>query len=233
YDQLVHDVAVQELDVLFAIDRGGVVGPDGATHAGNLDLSYLRCVPNMVVMAPADENECRQMLSTGLHFNGPAAVRYPRGNGPGVAVQAGLDVLPIGKAQLRRAGSRIALLAFGALVPAAEQVAEALALTVVNMRFVKPLDRTLLLELAGEHEGFVTLEDNVIAGGAGSGIAELLAAEGITLPVLHLGLPDAFQAHASREALLAEAGLDAEGIQAAVQARWPHFFAPAALSGTH
>ncbi|KGM50971.1 1-deoxy-D-xylulose-5-phosphate synthase [Lysobacter concretionis Ko07 = DSM 16239] len=221
YDQLVHDVAVQELDVLFAIDRGGVVGPDGATHAGNLDLSYLRCVPNMVVMAPADENECRQMLSTGFRFQGPAAVRYPRGTGPGVEVQGSLDLLPIGKAQLRRHGANVALLAFGALVPAAEQVGEALDLTVVNMRFVKPLDRTLLLELTKTHEGFVTLEDNVVAGGAGSGVAELLAAEGLTMPMLHLGLPDAFQHHASREELLAEAGLDADGIRAAVLRRWP------------
>lgn len=221
YDQLVHDVAVQELDVLFAIDRGGVVGPDGATHAGNLDLSYLRCVPNMVVMAPADENECRQMLSTGFQFNGPAAVRYPRGSGAGVAVQADLDVLPIGEAQLRRKGSRIALLAFGALVPAAEQVGEALGLTVVNMRFVKPLDRTLVLELANSHEGFVTIEDNVVAGGAGSGVAELLAAEGVDIPMLHLGLPDAFQQHASREDLLAEAGLDADGLRQAIVRRWP------------
>jgi len=221
YDQLVHDVAIQHLDVLFAIDRGGVVGPDGATHAGNLDLSYLRCVPGMVVMAPADENECRQMLSTGFRYEGPAAVRYPRGTGPGVAVQPSLDTLPIGKGEVRRRGSRIALLAFGAIVPAAEKVGEELDLTVANMRFVKPLDRELVLELASSHEGFVTLEDNVVAGGAGAGVAELLAAEGITLPVLHLGLPDAFQHHASREQLLAEAGLDVDGIRAAVLARWP------------
>jgi 1-deoxy-D-xylulose-5-phosphate synthase len=221
YDQLVHDVALQDLDVLFAIDRGGVVGPDGATHAGNLDLSYLRCVPNMLVMAPADENECRQMLSTGFRHVGPAAVRYPRGTGPGVAVQPTLDTLPIGKAQRRRQGSRIALLAFGAIVPAADQVGEDLGLTVVNMRFVKPLDRALVLELAKTHDGFVTLEDNVVAGGAGSGVAELLAAEGVVLPVLHLGLPDAFQHHASREQLLAEAGLDAAGIRASVLRRWP------------
>jgi 1-deoxy-D-xylulose-5-phosphate synthase len=214
-------VAIQNLDVLFAIDRGGVVGPDGATHAGNLDLSYLRCVPGMVVMAPADENECRQMLSTGFRHEGPAAVRYPRGTGPGVAVLPSLDTLPIGKGELRRRGSRIALLAFGAIVPAAEKVGEELGLTVVNMRFVKPLDRELVLELANSHEGFVTLEDNVVAGGAGSGVAELLAAEGITLPVLHLGLPDEFQHHASREQLLAEAGLDADGIRSAVLARWP------------
>ena len=226
YDQLVHDVAIQNLDVLFAIDRGGVVGPDGATHAGNLDFSYLRCVPNMLVMAPADENECRQMLSTGHHHRGPAAVRYPRGAGPGVAVQPTLDTLPIGKADLRLRGTRIALLAFGAIVPAAAQVGAALGLTVVNMRFVKPLDRDLILELARTHEGFVTLEDNVVAGGAGSGVAELLAAEGVVMPILHLGLPDAFQHHASREQLLAEAGLDVDGIRAALLRRWPDLAVP-------
>ncbi|WP_213600820.1 1-deoxy-D-xylulose-5-phosphate synthase [Pseudoxanthomonas japonensis] len=221
YDQLVHDVAIQKLDVLFAIDRGGVVGPDGATHAGNLDLSYLRCVPHMVVMAPADENECRQMLSTGYHFDGPAAVRYPRGTGPGVALQTTLDTLPIGKADLRVRGNRVALLAFGSTVAAAEQVGRELGLSVVNMRFVKPLDRELLLDLAKTHQGFVTLEDNVVMGGAGSGVAELLNAEGISLPVLHLGLPDEFQHHASREDLLAEAGIDAAGIRASVLKRWP------------
>ena len=231
YDQLVHDVAIQKLDVLFAIDRGGVVGPDGATHAGNLDLSYLRCVPNMLVMAPADENECRMMLSTGFAYTGPAAVRYPRGSGPGMAVSDSLDTLAIGKAELRRRGARIALLAFGAIVPAAQQVGEELGLTVVNMRFVKPLDRALVLELAKSHEAFVTLEDNVIAGGAGSGVTELLAAEGITLPILHLGLPDAFQHHASREQLLAEAGLDTTGIRASVLKRWPQLAqAPTARS---
>lgn len=221
YDQLIHDVALQKLDVLFAIDRGGVVGPDGATHAGSFDLSFLRCVPDMVVMAPADENECRQMLSTGFHHKGPAAVRYPRGTGPGINVQPGLDTLPIGKAELRQRGAGLALLAFGAMLPAAEAVAAEFGLTVVNMRFVKPLDRTLLLDLADGHEGFVTLEDNVVAGGAGSGVAELLAAEGISLPLLHLGLPDGWQEHASREQLLAEAGLDAEGIRRALLARWP------------
>jgi 1-deoxy-D-xylulose-5-phosphate synthase len=230
YDQLVHDVAIQGLDVLFAVDRGGVVGPDGATHAGSLDLSFLRCVPNMLLMAPADEDECRKMLSTGFRHPGPAAVRYPRGTGPGAAVQPTLDTLPIGRAQLRRQGSRIALLAFGALMPAAEQVGAELGLSVVNMRFVKPLDRALLLDLARSHEGFVTLEDNVVAGGAGAGVAELLAAEGVVLPVLHLGLPDAFQHHASREALLAEAGLDAAGIRAALLARWPALAAGAARS---
>ena len=221
YDQLVHDVALQDLDVLFAIDRGGVVGPDGATHAGNLDLSFLRCVPHMVVMAPADEDECRKMLTTGFRHEGPAAVRYPRGTGPGAVIEQALDVLPIGKAQLRRHGNGIALLAFGATVPAAEQVGAELGLTVVNMRFVKPLDRELLLQLAQSHDGFATIEDNVVAGGAGSGVAELLAAEGIAMPMLHLGLPDAFQHHASREQLLAEAGLDMAGIRAAVLRRWP------------
>ncbi len=198
-----------------------MVGPDGATHAGNLDLSYLRCVPNMVVMAPADENECRQMLTTGLRHEGPAAVRYPRGTGPGVAIGPELDTLPIGKAQLRRNGSRLTLLAFGATVAAAEQAGAELGLTVVNMRFIKPLDRTLVLELARTHEGFVTIEDNVVAGGAGSAVSELLNAEDVLLPVLQLGLPDAFQHHASREDLLAEAGIDAAGIHAAVLRRWP------------
>jgi len=221
YDQLVHDVAIQDLDVLFAIDRAGVVGPDGATHAGNLDLSFLRCVPNMLVMAPADEAECRQMLSTGLRYSGPAAVRYPRGTGPGVAAGNDLSTLEIGKAQLRLQGHRIALLAFGATVTAAEQVGRELGLTVVNMRFVKPLDKALLLELARSHDAFVTIEDNVVAGGAGSGVAELLGAEAIVMPVLHLGLPDSFQHHASREDLLAEAGIDAAGIRAAILRRWP------------
>ncbi len=221
YDQLVHDVAIQKLDVLFAIDRGGVVGPDGATHAGNLDLSYLRCVPHLVVMAPADENECRMMLSTGFRHEGPAAVRYPRGTGPGIALEPDLAVLPIGKADVRLRGTRLALLAFGATVTAAEEVGRELGLTVVNMRFVKPLDRTLLLELARTHQGFATVEDNVVMGGAGSGVAEVLNEARVVLPVLHLGLPDEFQHHASREQLLAEAGIDAAGIRAAVLARWP------------
>jgi 1-deoxy-D-xylulose-5-phosphate synthase len=221
YDQLLHDVALQDLDVLFAIDRGGVVGPDGATHAGSFDLSYLRCVPNMLVMAPADEAECRAMLSTGYQHPGPAAVRYPRGSGPGVAVPHHLDTLPIGRAELRRRGQRIALLAFGAVLPAALQAGEELDATVVNMRFVKPLDGELLRASSRSHEGFVTLEDNVIMGGAGSAVLEFLAAEGLAMPVLQLGLPDRFQEHASREHLLAEAGLDVAGIKAAVLKRWP------------
>ncbi|WP_058979711.1 1-deoxy-D-xylulose-5-phosphate synthase [Stenotrophomonas thermophila] len=225
YDQLVHDVAIQDLDVLFAIDRAGVVGPDGATHAGNLDLSFLRCVPNMVVMAPSNEAECRQMLSTGLQHPGPAAVRYPRGTGTGVAAGTDLSTLPIGKGELRLQGSRIALLAFGSAVAAAEQVGRELGLSVVNMRFIKPLDRELLLAVAAQHEGLVTIEDNVVAGGAGSGVGELLNAEGVLRPILHLGLPDSYQHHASREDLLAEAGIDAAGIRAAVLKRWPQLAA--------
>lgn len=225
YDQLVHDVAIQNLDVLFAIDRAGVVGPDGATHAGNLDLSFLRCVPNMVVMAPSNEAECRQMLSTGLQHPGPAAVRYPRGTGTGVAAGTDLSTLPIGKGELRLQGSRVALLAFGSTVAAAEQVGRELGLSVVNMRFIKPLDRELVLAVAAQHEGLVTIEDNVVAGGAGSGVGELLNAEGVLRPILHLGLPDSYQHHASREDLLAEAGIDAAGIRAAVLKRWPQLAA--------
>lgn len=221
YDQLVHDVAIQDLDVLFAIDRAGVVGPDGATHAGNLDLSFLRCVPNLVVMAPSNEAECRQMLSTGLQHPGPAAVRYPRGTGTGVAAGNDLSTLPIGKGELRLQGSRIALLAFGSTVAAAEQVGRDLGLSVVNMRFIKPLDRELVLSIAAQHEGLVTIEDNVVAGGAGSGVGELLNAEDVLRPILHLGLPDSYQHHASREDLLAEAGIDVAGIRAAVLKRWP------------
>ena len=221
YDQLIHDVALQNLDVLFAIDRGGLVGPDGATHAGSFDLSFMRCIPNMLIMAPADEAECRAMLSTGFQHSGPAAVRYPRGSGPGVAVQPDLHTLPIGQAQVRRRGKRLALLAFGAVLPAAETVAAELGLSLVNMRFVKPLDEAVVREMAATHEGLVTLEDNAIMGGAGSAVLEFLAREGIALPVLQLGLPDLFQEHASREDLLAEAGLDAAGIQAAILKRWP------------
>jgi 1-deoxy-D-xylulose-5-phosphate synthase len=221
YDQLIHDVALQDLDVLFALDRAGVVGPDGATHAGSFDLSYLRCIPNMLLMTPADENECRQMLSTGFVHSGPAAVRYPRGSGPGVAIEANLDTLPIGRAEVRRRGHRLALLAFGAPLAAAEAVAAELDLSVVNMRFVKPLDEALLRELAASHDGFVTLEDNAVQGGAGAAVSEFLAREGLAIPVLHLGLPDAFLEHASREELLSECGLDAAGVRTAIRERWP------------
>jgi 1-deoxy-D-xylulose-5-phosphate synthase len=223
YDQLIHDVALQDLDVMFAIDRGGLVGPDGPTHAGSFDLSYLRCIPNMVVMAPADEDECRKMLTTAFRHDGPSAVRYPRGGGTGVAVQKELTTLPIGKAEIRRRGRGIALLAFGAMVAPSTRVADALDATLVNMRFVKPLDEALLLELAGTHAAFVTIEDNAIAGGAGSGVVECLAAHGIALPMLQLGLADGFLDHGSREELLAQAGLDAASIEGAVRARFATF----------
>ena len=226
YDQLIHDVALQGLDVLFAIDRAGVVGPDGATHAGSFDLSYLRCLPGGVVMAPSDEDECRQMLYTGFVHEGPAAVRYPRGGGTGVVPKAEMTAIPIGRAEVRRRGKHVALLAFGAPLAAAESVGAELDATVVNMRFVKPLDVGLIIELAKTHEALVTLEDNAVLGGAGSGVAEALAAAGISIPVLHLGLPDAYLEHASREELLAECGLDAAGVKAAILARFPVATAP-------
>ncbi len=221
YDQLIHDVALQNLDVTFAIDRAGVVGPDGPTHAGSFDLSYLRCIPNMVVMAPADENECRQLLTTGFRHSGPAAIRYPRGGGPGVAIEPTLATLPVGKAEVRRHGHGIALLAFGCTLAPAQNVGDELDATVVNMRFVKPLDEALVLELARTHDALVTLEDNAVSGGAGSAVNELLAAHGIEIPLLQLGLPDAFLEHASRGQLLAEAGLDVDGIRRAILARLP------------
>jgi len=229
YDQLIHDVALQDLDVTFAIDRGGLVGPDGPTHAGSFDHSYLRCIPNMVVMAPADEDECRKMLTTAFLHEGPAAVRYPRGSGSGVAVQKELTALPIGKAEMRRRGRGVALLAFGAMVAPCTRVADAIDATLVNMRFVKPLDEALLLELAATHSAFVTIEDNAIAGGAGSGVAECLAAHGLALPVLQLGLADGFLDHGSREELLAQAGLDAASIENAIRARFGTFMPASSL----
>lgn len=219
YDQLIHDVAVQELDVTFAIDRAGLVGEDGPTHHGALDLTYLRCVPGMVVLAPADEAECRAMLSAAYHHPGPAAVRYPRGTGPGVPIPADLEPLPIGVAEPRRQGKGVALLAFGSLNDPAGVVAERLDATHINMRSVKPLDREALLEAARNHDLLVTLEENVVAGGAGSGINELLLAEGIAVPVLNLGLPDVFAEHGKPAELLRDCGLDAEGIEAAIRRR--------------
>lgn len=217
YDQLIHDVALQNLPVLFAIDRAGVVGPDGPTHAGSFDLSYLRCVPNMVVMAPADENECRQMLYTGFLLEQPAAVRYPRGKGPGVAVEAKMTALPVGKAELKREGQGIAILAFGAMVAPALEAAEKLDASVVNMRFVKPLDENMILEMAMSHELLVTVEDNAIAGGAGSAVNECLANHGIPVPVLLHGLPDCYLEHGSREELLAHCHLDGPGILRSIE----------------
>jgi len=219
YDQLIHDVAIQNLDVLFAIDRAGLVGEDGPTHAGAFDISFLRCIPNMVVMTPSDENETRRMLQTGLEYEGPAAVRYPRGTGPGAEIENGLRALPLGKGRRIREGARIAILNFGTLLDAALEAAESLNATVADMRFVKPLDEELVLELAQQHELLVTLEENVIAGGAGSAVTEFLNKQQITLPVLQLGLPDRFVEHGQRSELLAECGLDAEGIRRAISTR--------------
>jgi 1-deoxy-D-xylulose-5-phosphate synthase len=215
YDQLIHDVAIQNLPVLFALDRGGVVGGDGQTHNGAFDYAYLRTVPNMVVMAPADENECRQMLYTGFQINGPAAVRYPRGSGPGVALQKEFSPIPIGKAEIRRTGKKIAILAFGSMLKPALDAAEALDATVANMRFVKPLDAALVRELAGRHELIVTVEEHQIMGGAGSAVLEVLADTGVK--ALLLGLPDRFIEHGDSAKLLSTVGLDAEGIRKSIR----------------
>ncbi len=221
YDQLIHDVALQCLPVVFAIDRAGLVGGDGATHQGAFDLSFLRCVPNMVVMAPADENECRQMLYTATTLTQPAAVRYPRGQGPGVAQVEDMKPIGVGKAQLRRAGrSGLALLAFGTMVAPAEKIAERFDATLVNMRFVKPLDVELLRKLAENHSALITLEENVVAGGAGSAVAECLAAEGLSRPILHIGIPDRFIEHGSREDCLTAAGLHLNGLMQSVADWW-------------
>lgn len=222
YDQLIHDVALQDLDVTLAIDRAGLVGADGATHMGAFDLSFLRCVPNMVVMAPADEAECRDMLYTGYLHNGPAAVRYPRGQGPGAAVKKAMRRLEMGRAEPLRQGKRVAILAFGSMVAPALEAAEKLDASVVNMRFVKPLDAALVLEMAGSHDLLVTVEENVVAGGAGSGVNELLCAHGDDTPVLNLGLPDEFMEQGTQQALLAQCGLGAEGIRRAVLKAGPH-----------
>lgn len=219
YDQLIHDIALQNLPVLLAIDRAGLVGADGPTHAGSFDLSYLRCVPNMLLMAPADENECRQMLTTGFMHSGPSAVRYPRGCGPGKSIDPVLEGLPIGKAELRRQGCRIAILAFGSMLAPALAAAEKMDATVANMRFVKPLDEDMVKELAANHALLVTVEENCIMGGAGSAVAEALDAAGIVKPLLQLGLPDRFIEHGAHESLLAACGLDAAGIQAAIERR--------------
>jgi 1-deoxy-D-xylulose-5-phosphate synthase len=212
YDQLVHDVAVQNLPVLFAIDRAGLVGPDGPTHAGSFDLSFLRCIPNMLIMAPSDENECRQMLYTGFQHQGPAAVRYPRGTGPGKTVETDMQVLPIGKAEVLKRGSGVAILAFGSSLEPATEVASRIGASLVNMRFVKPLDADVIFEMAHKHSLLVTVEENAVSGGAGSGINELLAAAGITVNILNIGIPDRYIDHGSRQDCLAMAGLDTDGI---------------------
>jgi len=219
YDQLIHDVALQNLDVLFAIDRAGLVGEDGPTHAGSFDISYLRCIPNMIVMTPSDEAEARLMLSTGYHYQGPAAVRYPRGKGPGAALSKSLDTLPIGKGVIRRKGKKIALLAFGSLTTAALTAAETLDATVADMRFVKPLDAALIAELANSHDLLVTIEENAIMGGAGSAVGEHLAATNCKTSILNLGLSDTFIEHGKVPQMLADEGLDADGIIGAVRAR--------------
>jgi 1-deoxy-D-xylulose-5-phosphate synthase len=213
YDQLIHDICLQNLPVLLAVDRAGLVGADGATHAGSFDFSYLRCLPNMTVMAPADENECRQMLYTGFQLDGPASVRYPRGTGPGIAADPSMQALPLGKADVRRRGKRIALLAFGSMVTPALEAGEAFNATVVNMRFVKPLDEALVRDLAHSHDLLVTVEENVVAGGAGSAVNECLTAAGIATRVVNLGLPDEFIEHGSPREQLAQCGLDAAGIR--------------------
>ena len=217
YDQLIHDVALQNLPVLFAIDRAGVVGPDGATHAGSFDISYLRCIPNMTIMAPSNENECRQMLSTGFFLDGPATVRYPRGTGPNTKVSADLNTLPIGKAEICSKGQNVAILAFGSVLAEGLEVAKKLNATIVNMRFIKPLDEDLLLQLSSEHDVLVTLEDNVVMGGAGSAVNEYLLKQQCHNRILNLGLPDLFMEHASREELLEDAGLSTSGILRAIE----------------
>jgi 1-deoxy-D-xylulose-5-phosphate synthase len=221
YDQLIHDVAIQNLPVTFAVDRAGLVGGDGATHQGSFDISFLRCIPNLIVMAPADENECRQMLFTAVQSNLPAAVRYPRGQGPGTVIEANMRALPIGKAQVRREGrSGLAIIAVGAMVPLCERIAEKLDATVVNLRFIKPLDEELVVRIAASHRALVTVEENVVAGGAGSAITECLTAHGHVPPTLNLGIPDRFMEHGSREDCLAAAGLDYASVEAAITRWW-------------
>lgn len=217
YDQLIHDVVNQKLPVLFAIDRAGPVGADGPTHNGSYDFTYMRCLPNMVVMAPADENECRQMLYTGFLLDQPASVRYPRGTGPGVTVEDEMCALPVGKGELRRKGKVVAILAFGTMVAPSLDVADEIDASLVNMRFVKPLDEALVLEMARQHELLVTVEENVVAGGAGAAVSEVLAAHGLCHPVVHYGLPDRLIQHGSRDDMLEDAGLTKDGILGFIQ----------------
>jgi len=220
YDQFIHDVALQNLDVTFALDRAGLVGADGATHAGNYDIAFLRCIPNMVIATPSDENETRLLLSTCYQHTGPASVRYPRGSGIGAQVAPGLDVVELGKAVVRRKGEKLAILAFGTLLQAAAPVAEKLNATLVDMRFVKPLDEALLLELMQSHSQLVTVEEGAIMGGAGSAVAELMHANGLCCDLLQLGLPDVFIDHGDQAGLLAGVGLDAAGIEQAIARRF-------------
>jgi 1-deoxy-D-xylulose-5-phosphate synthase len=219
YDQLLHDIALQKLPVVLALDRGGLVGADGPTHHGAFDLSFMTCIPNMLIMAPADENECRRMLTTAFRHDGPSAVRYPRGSGMGVAIEPELTDLPIGKGEIRRRGRSVALLAFGSMLAPALAAGEELGATVANMRFVKPIDRELILQLAGEHTLLVSIEENALIGGAGSEVARVLEEAGCPTPLLRLGLPDHFIEHGDQATLLAELGLDCAGIVATVRSR--------------
>jgi 1-deoxy-D-xylulose-5-phosphate synthase len=221
YDQLIHDVALQNLPVVFALDRAGLVGSDGATHQGSYDVSFLRCIPNMAIMAPADENECRQMLYTATTLKGPSAVRYPRGTGPGVPLVEEMTALPVAKAQTRREGrSGLAILVFGTLLEPALKIAERLDATIVNMRWIKPLDEDLVIAVASRHRAIVTIEENATIGGAGSAVGELLASEGLLIPLLQLGIPDRFIEHGSRDSCLVAAGLDAAGLTSSIDRWW-------------
>ncbi len=224
YDQLIHDIALQNLDVLFAIDRAGLVGADGPTHAGSFDLSYLRCIPNIIIMAPSDENECRQMLTTGFQYNGVAAVRYPRGSGTGASINATLETLPIGKGEIRRdttikKGKKVAILAFGSMLTPALQASSVLDATVANMRFVKPLDISLIEKLAQTHNLIVTIEENALMGGVGAAVLEAMQTLNLSTPTLCLGLPDTFIEHGEHETMLAECGLCVSGIVQSVNAK--------------
>jgi len=221
YDQLIHDVALQNLPVVFALDRAGLVGSDGATHQGSYDISFLRCIPNMTIMAPADENECRQMLFTATTLPGPAAVRYPRGTGPGVPLVEEMTPVPYGRAQIRREGrSGLAILVFGTLLDSALKIAERLDATVVNMRYIKPLDEDMVISMATRHRALITIEENATIGGAGSAVGELLASEGVLIPILQLGIPDRFIEHGSRDSCLVAAGLDAAGLTSSIERWW-------------
>jgi 1-deoxy-D-xylulose-5-phosphate synthase len=237
YDQLIHDVALQDLPVLFALDRAGLVGADGATHAGAYDIPFLRCIPNMLVMTPADEAECRDLLTTAFHQPHPTAVRYPRGSGVGATPSTELRTLPLGKGEIRRksnapVGQRVVILAFGTLLYSALEAAESLDATVANMRFVKPLDIDLIQSLAENHDYFVTIEDGAIAGGAGSACLEALSSLGIHKPLLQLGLPDEFIEHGDYQLLMTKCGLDVEGITNSIKKRFPAvFMANSAISG--
>ena len=223
YDQAIHDVSVQNLPVLFAIDRAGLVGPDGPTHAGSFDISFLRCLPNFIIMVPSNEDDCRKMLSTGIAFDGPSAVRYPRGKGPGATIETTLDTLPIGKAKIAKQGQSVAILAFGPVFSDCEVVAEKLNASLVDMRFAKPLDEGCIIQMAESHDLIITVEENVVAGGAGSGVNEFLNLRGVRTPVFNIGLPDQYIEHGERDEVLAMAGLDKEGIEKQVKECLSHY----------